>query len=293
MSIDAQAWVWNESRTKGNARIVMLAVADKAPGPDCTARMGLTEFIKRLNAARSTVIEAIDKALDSGELVVVEPAKGSRAATYQLPFAVGYVKPTLRRGPDSGPVVDSQGSGFRTGNSEQGSGFRTGSEIARGPETGPGGSEIRTPSGPETGPLYQTTSTKGGSIERSAPAGPLIPAFANDLVQQMTAAGMVVSWSLAEPEWFAVHAHIKRCGIPFMVEFTRARWNHNDPPQTARYLTKIWQSMPDRPAEGPTGLPALRAVPTPGAPAGPITNNQMRRNLLAEAAAQLAAGGPQ
>lgn len=294
MSIDAQAWVWNESRTKGNARLVMLAVADKAPGPDCSAYMGLTEFLKRVNAARSTTIEAIDKALASGELVILEEARGSRPALYQLPKAVGYERPTTaRRGPESGPVAASQGSEIQTPSSEQGSGNRTGSENARGPETGPGGSENRTPRGPETGPLYQTSSTKGGSNEQAGPTGPLIPAFANDLVQQMTAAGMVVSWNLNSGEWLTVHAHIKRASIPFIVEYTRGRWNHADPPKTARYLTRMWQTMPNQPAPSPDGLPALRAVPNPGAPEGPLTTNQIRRGYFTEAANAFAAGGQQ
>ncbi|MFD9124918.1 hypothetical protein [Kitasatospora sp. NPDC059571] len=94
----------------------------------------------------------------------------------------------------------------------------------------------------------------------SKAAGPHVPDFARDLVEQMTAAGMVVGWRLGETEWFAVHAHIKRCGTDALVEFARRRWNPADPPQTARYLTRIWSDLPDMPQPG-AGLPALRAAP--------------------------------
>lgn len=96
----------------------------------------------------------------------------------------------------------------------------------------------------------------------SKAAGPHVPDFARDLVEQMTAAGMVVGWRLGETEWFAVHAHIKRCGTEALVEFARRRWNPADPPQTARYLTRIWSDLPDMPATN-AGLPVLRAIDGP------------------------------
>ncbi|MER5584064.1 hypothetical protein ABT090_20830 [Streptomyces asoensis] len=85
--------------------------------------------------------------------------------------------------------------------------------------------------------------------------GPQVPDFARSLVDQMTAAGMVVGWRLSEPEWFAVHAHIKRSSTEAMVAFARRRWNPADPPQTARYLTRIWSDMPSLP-DGMNALPA-------------------------------------
>ncbi|MEU0808754.1 mucin-2 [Streptomyces sp. NPDC005970] len=95
---------------------------------------------------------------------------------------------------------------------------------------------------------------------RSATAGPDIPDFGRPLVDQMTAAGMVVSWRLSEVEWFAIHAHIKRASTAAMVAFTRDRWNPADPPKTARYLTRIWADMPDLPEGTPTQPAPLPAV---------------------------------
>ncbi|MFD7416828.1 hypothetical protein [Kitasatospora purpeofusca] len=115
------------------------------------------------------------------------------------------------------------------------------------------------------------------------PSGPQVPDFARELVEELTAAGMVVGWRLGETEWFAVHGHIKRCGTAAMVEFARRRWNPADPPQTARYLTRIWADLPDMP-QPEAGLPALRAVT--GVPT--VSRQQQETNDQFDRAAQRA-----
>lgn len=93
--------------------------------------------------------------------------------------------------------------------------------------------------------------------EKQASRGPAIPVFAVELVEQMLAVGMDVGWGLSEPEWHAVRGHIERCGVGRLVDHARRRWNPQDPPRTARYLTRVWADLADAPA---SGLPALRAV---------------------------------
>ncbi|MFD7066102.1 hypothetical protein ACFV97_02580 [Streptomyces sp. NPDC059913] len=263
MTIDAMHWVWTHSRAKGNARLVLLAVADKAPGPDCKVKMGTTEFIARLNAARSSVIKAVDSALASGELVIAEAAIGSRAATYQLPHAVGYVRPTVNaRGPESGPVGENYRSGIETPNPEQGSGIRTGSETARGPESGPGGSEIETPMGPESGPLNQTTPTRSASKQEREPEpvdlGPQIPTNARPLVDALTAAGILVRWNLSTSEWFIVEALVKRTGVPALAAYAQKQAAAKDI-SYAKYFLPGWRELPPLPEPG-AARPPLRAV---------------------------------
>lgn len=263
MTIDAMHWVWTHSRAKGNVRLVLLAVADKAPGPDAKVRMGTTEFRARLNASRSVVQLAVDKALKSGELVESEPAIGSRPATYQLPFAVGYVRPLPGvRGPESGPVVEQQGPGIEAPNSEQGPGIRAGSENARGPESGPGGPGIEAPRGPESGPLYQTTPTRSGSKQAGEPAppvlGPEIPACARPLVDTITAAGILIRWNLSSNEWLIVDALIKRTGVAALAAYAQKQASARDV-SYARYFLPGWKELPPLPEAG-TERPPLRAV---------------------------------
>lgn len=135
MSLDAQDWVWNHSQAKSTARLVLLAIADKASGADCSAYAGTTMLIQRANAARSSVIVAVDRLVESGELGIVEGVTGPRGETrYTLPKAVGHRR---EGGPKSGPPRNSDRSENRT---------------PRGTESGPPRSENRTPTGPKSGP---------------------------------------------------------------------------------------------------------------------------------------------
>jgi hypothetical protein len=135
MSLDAQDWVWEQAHAKGTARLVLLAIADKASGQDCSAYAGMTFLIQRSNAARSSVITSVDKLLASGELEIVEGRRGPHGETrYRLPKAIGYRR---KGGPKSGPVQNPDRSENRT---------------PGGPKSVPPRSGNRTPTGPETGP---------------------------------------------------------------------------------------------------------------------------------------------
>lgn len=136
MSLDAQDWVWNHSQSKGTARLVLLAIADKAYGKSCSAYAGTTMLVQRTNAARSSVVAAVDKLIQLGELAVVEGQQGPRGETvYTMPKAKRHRRSDREGGPDSGPVQNPDRSENRTGT-----------------ESGPGGSENRTPGGPKSGP---------------------------------------------------------------------------------------------------------------------------------------------
>ncbi|MDQ0758749.1 hypothetical protein [Streptomyces canus] len=142
MSLDAQDWVWEHSASKGTARLVLLAIADKASGPECSAYAGTTLLVKRANAARSSVVVAVDRLVASGELEVIEGRTGPRGETwYRLPKAVGHRR---EGGPKSGPVRNPDPSENRT---------------PTGPESGPLGSENQTPTGPESGPQNTRNAT--------------------------------------------------------------------------------------------------------------------------------------
>jgi hypothetical protein len=136
LSLDAQDWVWNHSQSKGTARLVLLAIADKAYGTDCSAYAGTTMLVQRSNAARSSVVAAVDKLIEIGELAVIEGRIGPRGETfYALPKAKRHRRSTNEGGPDFGPVQNPDRSENRTGT-----------------ESGRGGSENRTGGGPESGP---------------------------------------------------------------------------------------------------------------------------------------------
>ena len=187
-------WVWNKSASKGTARLVLLAIADKAYGTDCSAYAGTTMLVQRSNAARSSVVAAVDKLIEMGELAVVDGRQGPRGETfYALPKARRHRRSDQERGPESGPVPDPGSPGsppksahHRSSDSEGGpksgpvqnpdrSGFRTGTE------SGPGGSENRTPGGPESGP-HNAVGTEAPK-ETLAPPSPT-PAAAREITDE-------------------------------------------------------------------------------------------------------------
>ena len=135
MSLDAQDWVWEHSASKNTARLVLLAVADKASGPDVSAYAGTTFLMRRSNASRTAVIKAVDALLDLGELEIVLGVTGPHGETrYRLPAAKGH---TRKGGTDSVPVQNP---------------YRSQKKTPGGTDSVPGGSGIRTGRGPQSAP---------------------------------------------------------------------------------------------------------------------------------------------
>ncbi|MFF3157993.1 hypothetical protein [Streptomyces sp. NPDC057910] len=81
-----------------------------------------------------------------------------------------------------------------------------------------------------------------------------VPAGAQDVVAALEAAGMLVGWRLCEAEWDRVTALLARWGTERLVEVIARRWDPARPPQSARYLLRIWDDLPSQvPAEAPKG----------------------------------------
>lgn len=135
MSLDAQDWAWEHSASKNTARLVLLAIADKASGPDVSAYAGTTFLMRRTNASRTAVIKAVDALLDLGELEIVVGRTGPHGETrYRLPGAKGHAR---KGGTDSVPVQNP---------------YRSQNGTPRGPESVPEGSGIRTGRGSQSAP---------------------------------------------------------------------------------------------------------------------------------------------
>lgn len=149
MSLDAQDWVWEHSTSKNTARLALLAIADKASGPDVSAYAGTTFLVRRTRASRTAVIKAIDTLLESGELEIVEGVKGPHGETrYRIPGAKGH---TRKGGTDSVPVQNPNRSGKKT---------------PGGTESVPGGSGIRTGRGSESVPHNAVNAENTGTTQR-------------------------------------------------------------------------------------------------------------------------------
>jgi hypothetical protein len=97
VSLDATDWVWENSQSKGVSRLVMLAIADKAPGRDCKAFASMSQLQRWANAGRPSVVAAVRDLVKAGELKVVEGEHGPYgSAVYCIPKAVGHDRRVLK-----------------------------------------------------------------------------------------------------------------------------------------------------------------------------------------------------
>ncbi|MFI0739322.1 hypothetical protein ACH4PU_14715 [Streptomyces sp. NPDC021100] len=259
MSLDAMDWVWTRAKAKGTARLVLLAIADKAPGPDATAYAGTTMLVQRTQAARSSVVTAVDKLLASGELEIVEGARGPRGETvYRLPHAVGHRRTEPENahfgGPGSGPVQNPDRSEIKT---------------PGGPESVPPRSENRTPTGPESGPQNaRERNHQENEQQPRAGASPVVEQL-RPLAAALNAAGVEVRWTLGLGEQRDAYRLVQTHGVAALVELAAHRTVPGDPPKSARYWLRVWSDLdhaPARPAPGSNVVPfrgPVAALTTP------------------------------
>lgn len=288
MTLDAYHWAWRNAQSRGNARLVVLAVADMTTGPDATARLGITETMQRLGGVgKGTALKALADAVASGDLEIAEPAKGSRATLYRIPGAVGYVRGT---GPAPGPQTAPAGrSGSRTT-----TGYRSGHQTSKAPATGPDSrpqadtapdalwSEIQTACGPESGPHHPPIDRESEGVGERADARALaaggVPDFARPLVDRITAAKVYVSWDLGANEWLRLDAMLRRSGADMLAEHAVTLASRRAV-SSARYFLRAWTSLPPAPAVG-----TVPAAPVEGPGADVIPLNRPRTTGTGRAA---------
>lgn len=167
MSHDARVWVWDHSLSKGTARMVLTLIADRCIDHTCTAYASVPALMRRANASRSAVRDALDKLVTSGEIVRLDGRKGPRGETYyRLPEAARFMtedvrNPTHQEGQIPTPEVPESD---------------TSSSNADGPESGPGvqnptpgGAEFRYLGGKESDPQNRSEPIGTAAVHPSPP----------------------------------------------------------------------------------------------------------------------------
>ncbi|MFK3729912.1 helix-turn-helix domain-containing protein [Streptomyces sp. NPDC088090] len=92
MSYDTREWVWDHSSSKGTARMVLALIADRCIDRRCIAYASVPTLMKRANASRTAVRDALTKLIASGELAPLPGRKGPRGETYyHLPIAASFL----------------------------------------------------------------------------------------------------------------------------------------------------------------------------------------------------------
>ncbi|KAA6215124.1 mucin-2 [Streptomyces albofaciens JCM 4342] len=113
-------------------------------------------------------------------------------------------------------------------------------------------------------------------VQQASYSTPAVPVNIRPLRDALTAAGVVVEWSLTSPEWFRLEAIVKRTAVPALVDHAREQWRRaRSRPRSARYFLPGWSALPPVPAGGLTSpgadvIPLAVARPTRSARAADL-----------------------
>ncbi|MBC9714055.1 mucin-2 [Streptomyces sp. TRM66268-LWL] len=99
---------------------------------------------------------------------------------------------------------------------------------------------------------------------------PAVPVNCRPLRDALTAAGVVVEWSLAEADWFRLEAIVKRTAVGALVDHAREQWRRaRSRPRSVRYFLPGWTALPPVPAGAPTS-PSADVIPLDAARPGRV-----------------------
>ncbi|MER6086496.1 helix-turn-helix domain-containing protein [Streptomyces bluensis] len=264
MSYDAREWVWEHSRSKGTARMVLALIADRCRDRHCVAYASVPTLMKRANASRTAVRDALAKLIACGELVQLPDRKGPRGETYYfLPVAAAFLAdqpreegriPTLG-GSESNPVEHFEGG------SESGPGERN---------PAPRGYEFRPEGGADSDPQNCREPKVNG--KSSSSSAPLISA---------------TEWQIDDDAraWLQHHGHLDRLG-EHALQAADEKWRtYRAPwaPRTAAAWAADWRAWIAREHTPAPGRPNLYALPggTPAAATGMTRSEAHMAALLA------------
>ncbi|WP_435601891.1 hypothetical protein [Streptomyces sp. bgisy130] len=166
MSSEAREWVWENSSSKGAGRLVMLSIADRVTDEQCIAWASLTSLEERTNSSRSTVREALDRLLASGELEQLDDLVGpQRSTVYRLPLAAKAIaQATMEQASDDTSMDEPEAEPTLRISALRRCGIRP-REVPESPGT------VRNPAGPESGRSgirYLTTETGTATYRKPA-----------------------------------------------------------------------------------------------------------------------------
>ncbi|MFF4500376.1 hypothetical protein [Streptomyces sp. NPDC001401] len=262
--------VWSQSKSCRGSRLVMLALAREADDKG-RATLTLDEISGLTQLTARSITKCIGELTTLGELSRERGGGASNPNSYSILLfdkdieapagSETELPPTPPESADEGTrfyEVSSQNSPSTdaSGNSLHRD-WEVSSSRARGGNT---------PYGSITTTQKQASSLRS-SGEKQAPhqESVNVPDGAKDLVTAITNAGMLVGWRLTESEWNRVTALAARWGNERLVEMIARRWNTVRPPQSARYLLRIWADLP---SHAPAAVSQGNVVPLRRQPGG-------------------------
>ncbi|WP_371518010.1 helix-turn-helix domain-containing protein [Kitasatospora sp. NBC_01300] len=242
MSHSAREWVWEKSTTRGTARLVLLALAERV-GESCVAFGSTRALAARTNASERAVSDAIKATIRLGELELVEGRRGPYGArVYRLPDAVGWVPgAAVEGGADSAAPANGGCENCTLGGAgSSGEGCSScGGGVA------------------DSAPQNQKNESGTGRKQRGARER-----VGSAAVDGAAAISLPSDWTPDDEliGWAAVSGHLQRLG-PDGLDHATAKWHAHRataPARTAGQWRADWQQWISR--ERPTGRPPLRTV---------------------------------
>ncbi|WP_327368276.1 helix-turn-helix domain-containing protein [Streptomyces sp. NBC_01217] len=270
MSHDAREWVWNHSRSKGTARLVLTLIADRCPDRRCIAYASVPTLMKRTNASRTAVRDALAKLVADGELVVLAGRKGPRGETYyHLPDAARFL---AEEAAEQGQHLPPGGRNLPLGGPDSGpaDAFDEGSESDPPVRNlTPWGVRFRPPGGADSDPQNRREPKVNGS--NSSSSAPFIPA---------------TDWQVDDGAraWLQHDGHLDRLGEHALHAADekwrayRAAWA----PRSAAAWAADWRAWIARERTPAPDRPNLYALPggTPAPPTPGITRTEAHMAAL-------------
>ncbi|MCC3767685.1 hypothetical protein [Streptomyces sp. UNOC14_S4] len=242
MSENVIELVWNSSRSKRGSRLVMLALARRSDETG-KAVLSLEEIAELTRLSSRAVSTCLGELTALRELTYRRGVGRSNPNCYYIQLAAlgGASQPADPTSEETGSNFPEPTSESEKSEAENRKSLPEKQEVPSSPAPG-----VNTPYGSintsqASSPGDRTTKQRTGVTD--------VPAGAREVVNAMTVTGMVVGWRLTGDEWDRVTALSERWGPERLVEVIARRWDPARPPQSARYLLRIWDDLP-------TGTPA-------------------------------------
>lgn len=263
MSFKVTNWVWARSESRNGARLVMLALADRADDNGC-AWPSIDDLAERTKLSPRAVQKGITSLVELGELEVENGGGRHRSNRYRItpkPRTSDGVTDQEPRTSDGVSSEETPNFARETPNFEaETPNFATRNPVQSSPEP------LEEPSREPSGNHYNHPGTQQDrrpavrDVEEDR-----LPEEIARLQDAMSGAGINLPWKFLGDDMIRVINDIKRLGIPLMVEqAVKAEQSATPPPFSSRWFYDGWHKIrtPVAIGDGAADGANVRRLPT-------------------------------
>ncbi|MCX5584236.1 helix-turn-helix domain-containing protein [Streptomyces erythrochromogenes] len=260
MSIKVTNWVWARSQSRNGARLVMLALADRADD-DGFCWPSIDDLAQRTRLSPRAVQKGIATLVTDGELKVENGGGRHRSNRYQIvpkPCTSDGVTHQEPRTSDGVSVTETPHFEAETPNSAtETPHFAPRNPVQSAPEP-----SVEPSRKPSENLLQDGREPTPPTV--AADTGPRHPTWLEELMDEMSLAGINLPWKFLGDDMIRIHNDIKRLGIPLMVaDAVDAKASANKPPFSSRFFYPRWHAIrtPAQPVTGGNVVALRGSVP--------------------------------